>query len=121
MRTTLGDKILIVCLILVNGFLFAKMGIGVHGDWVVIEVDQKEVSRTSLSEDRLIPVEGPLGVTEVLIEKGKAHIRHSPCNNKICIKSGDIQYADRLIACIPNRVVVRVVGEQQRGVDAIVG
>lgn len=121
MRTTLGDKILIVFLILVNVFLFAKMGAGTKGDWVVIEVEQIEVARYPLSEDRLIPVKGRLGVTQVTIEKGKARIGHSPCNNKICIKSGEIQYADRLIACIPNRVVVRVIGEKQRGVDAIVG
>lgn len=121
MRTTWGDRILIVFFIFVNVFLFAKMGIGIQGDWVVIEVDQREVSRHPLSEDRLIPVRGKLGLTEVVIEKGKARIRHSPCGNKICVKSGEIQYADRLIACIPNRVTVRVIGEKQRGVDAIVG
>lgn len=121
MQPTLGDKTLIVVFLFLNVFLFMKMGFGTTGDWVVIEVDQKEVSRYLLSEDRVISVKGRLGVTEVKVEKGKAHIRHSPCTNKICIKSGDIQYADRLIACIPNRVVVRVVGKNQRGVDAIVG
>lgn len=121
MRATPGDKILIAALIFLNVFLFLKMGSGVRGDWVSIEVEQKEISRTLLSEDRVIPVKGRLGITEVEIKKGKARIRHSPCTNKICIKSGDIQYADRLIACIPNRVVVRVIGKSQRGVDAIVG
>lgn len=121
MRTTLGDKILIVSFIFLNIFLFLKIGLGTTGDWVTIEVDQKEISRYPLSEDRMIPVKGRLGITEVSIEKGKARIRHSPCTNKICIKSGDIQYADRLIACIPNRVVIRVIGKSQRGVDAVVG
>ncbi|GJL77527.1 MAG: hypothetical protein NPINA01_05160 [Nitrospinaceae bacterium] len=121
MRTTLGDKILIVCFIFLNVFLFIKMGNGTAGDWVVIEVDQREVSRYPLSDDRVVPVKGRLGITQVKIEKGKARILHSPCKNKICIKSGDIQYADRLIACLPNRVVVRVIGKNQRGVDAVVG
>jgi hypothetical protein len=121
MRATLGDKILIAFVVLVNAFLFMKMGVGTAGDWVVIEMNQQEVSRHRLSENRVIPVKGKLGITEVEIINGKARIRHSPCKNKICIKAGDIQYADRLIACIPNRIVVRVIGEQQRGVDAIVG
>ena len=121
MRVTLGDKILIVFIVLINAFLFAKIGTGTAGDWVVIEVDQQEVSRHRLSENRVVAVKGRLGITEVEIEQGKARIRHSPCTNKICIKAGDIQYADRLIACIPNRIVVRVIGEKQRGVDAIVG
>ena len=121
MRATLGDKILIVFIVLINALLFAKMGTGTAGDWVVIEVNQQEVSRHRLSENRVIPVKGKLGITQVEIKNGKARIRHSPCKNKICIKAGDIQYADRLIACIPNRIVVRVIGEKQRGVDAIVG
>lgn len=121
MNATLGDKILVLFIILINALLFAKMGIGTTGDWVVIVVNQREVSRHRLSENRVIPVKGELGVTQVEIVNGKARIRHSPCKNKICIKASDIQYADRLIACIPNRVVVRVIGEQQRGVDAIVG
>ncbi len=121
MHATLGDKILIVFFVLVNAFLLINMEIGTAGDWVVIEVNQEEVSRHRLSENRVIPVEGKLGTTQVEIANGKARIRHSPCKNKICIKAGDIQYADRLIACIPNRIVVRVIGERQRGVDAIVG
>ena len=121
MQATLGDKILIVFFILVIFYLFSKTGIGTTGDWVVIEMNQREVSRHRLNENRVIPVKGRLGITEVEILNGKARIRHSPCKNKICIKAGDIQYADRLLACIPNRVVVRVIGEQQRGVDAIVG
>ncbi len=121
MRATLGDKILIGCFILIIVLLFSTMKTGTKGDWVVIEVNQQEVSRHRLSQDRVIPVTGRLGVTKVEIANGKARIRHSPCNNKICIKAGDIRFADRLIACIPNRVIVRVLGKQQRGVDAIVG
>ena len=121
MRATLGDKILIVFVVLINALLFAKMGAGTAGDWVVIEVNEQEVSRHRLTENRVVAVKGRLGITEVEIEQGKARIRHSPCTNKICIKAGDIQYADRLIACIPNRIIVRVIGEKLRGVDAIVG
>jgi hypothetical protein len=121
MHATLGDKILIAFVVIVNALLFLKMGVGTTGDWVVIEMNQQEVSRHRLTENRVIAVKGKLGITEVEIANGKARIRHSPCKNKICIKAGDIQYADRLIACIPNRIVVRVIGEQQRGVDAIVG
>ena len=121
MRATLGDKILIVFIVLLNALLFAKMGTGTAGDWVVIEVNQQEVSRHRLSENRVIPVKGKLGITQVEIKNGKARIRHSPCRNKICIKAGDIQDAEAFIYCIPNRIIVRVIGEKQRGVDAIVG
>lgn len=122
MRLTLGDKILIAALCLLNVLLFAKMGTGFgKGDWVVIEVDQKETRRLPLSEERIVHIQGKLGVMDIEIRDNRARILRSPCANKICIKSGFIQYADRLLACVPNRVVVRIEGETRHGVDAIVG
>jgi hypothetical protein len=60
---------------------------------VVIEVDQKRVSRYSLSKDRIADVEGPLGMTRIEIRAGKARILRSPCKLKVCTKPGYIQYA----------------------------
>ena len=122
MRITTADKILVAALLILNGWLFANWGTGFSkGDWVVVTVNEKETFRLSLNADQTTHVKGPLGLTEVEIKKGQARIVRSPCKNKVCIKSGYIRYADRLTACIPNRVVVRIVGKNHRGVDAVVG
>mgnify|MGYP006150849333 FL=1 len=122
MHITTGDKILIIFLFVLNGWLFIYWGIDFsRGDLVVIEVNQNEVERLALTTDQNKEVKGPLGLTEVEIKKGQVRIVKSPCKNKVCIKSGYIRYADRLVACIPNRVVVRIVGSMHRGVDAVVG
>jgi hypothetical protein len=106
-----------------NIFLFAQVDLGNRaGSWVVIEVDHKEVERLPLSQNRIVHVTGPIGETEVEIKNGKARkarVIKSPCNKKLCIKSGYIQYADRFAACLPNRVVVRVLGGAHRGIDAV--
>ena len=122
MRITTADKILIAALLILNGWLFANWGIGFSkGDWVVVTVNQKEIIRLPLNQDQITHVKGPLGLTEIEVKKGRARIVRSPCKNKACIKSGYIRYADRLAACIPNRVVVRIVGKSHRSVDAVVG
>ena len=122
MRITTADKILVAALLILNGWLFANWGTGFSkGDWVVVTVNEKETIRLSLNADQTTHVKGPLGLTEIEIKKGQARIVRSPCKNKVCIKSGYIRYADRLTACIPNRVVVRIVGKNHRGVDAVVG
>ena len=116
------DKSLIVFLVLFNAGLLYYFGTGFNqGDWVVIEVDAKRVARFPLTTDHVAHVQGPLGTTEVEIKNGRARIVRSPCKLKVCIKSGYIQYADRLSACLPNKVVVRIEGETQRGLDAVVG
>ena len=117
-----SDKFLIVLLVLFNAGLFYYFGTGFNrGDWVVIQVADKQVAGVPLMTDRVIWVQGPLGTTEVEISQGRARIVRSPCKLKICIKSGYIQYADRLSACLPNKVVVRIEGESQRGLDAVLG
>ena len=122
MRITTADKILVAALLILNGWLFANWGTGFSkGDWVVVTVNQKVTNRLPLDQDQTTYVKGPLGLTEIEVKKGRARIARSPCKNKVCIKSGYIRYADRLAACIPNRVVIRIVGKSHRGVDAVVG
>ena len=122
MHITIGDKFLIAALLILNGWLFASWGVGFSkGDWVVVTVNQKETIRLPLDQDQKTHVKGPIGLTEIEVKNGRARIIRSPCKNKVCIKSGYIRYADRLAACIPNRVVIRIVGKSHRGVDAVVG
>ncbi|MFQ5444016.1 MAG: NusG domain II-containing protein [Nitrospinales bacterium] len=119
---TRWDKILIAALLVVNGLLFLQMDFSAsQGEWVVIESNQQEVQRLPLMTNQVVHVEGRLGHLEVEIRDGKARVTRSSCPNQVCVKSGAIQYADRLIACVPNRVVIRIEGRRQRGVDAVVG
>ena len=121
-KWTKGDKILVGFLLSVTLVLISQIDFSTRkGDWAVIEVDQKVVKRVSLAKNQIISVEGRLGVTNVEIIDGRAHIHSSPCQNKTCIKSGFIQYADRVTACLPNRVVLKIQGNTVRGVDAIIG
>ena len=122
MNITIGDKFLIAALLILNGWLFASWGVGFSkGDWVVVTVNQRETIRLPLDQDQKTQVKGPIGLTEIEVKNGHARIIRSPCKNKVCIKSGYIRYADRLAACIPNRVVIRIVGKSHRGVDAVIG
>ena len=74
-----------------------------------------------LDEDRVFSVAGPLGATTVAIEGGEARILDSPCPNKTCVASPPIGEKGRWIACLPNRVILRVEGASaEGGVDASV-
>lgn len=55
-----------------------------------------------------IALSGPLGVTIVAIRGGKVFVVTSPCPDKVCIKTGKIPDDTDFIACVPNRVFIRV-------------
>ncbi len=116
-----ADLSLITALAFLNLFFLFQNPLNEAGSYAEIQVNQKQYTRVALSRDQIIKVSGPIGITEVKIENGHARIIKSPCQNKICIKSGYIQYADRILACIPNKVLVRIVGTSQETVDTIVG
>jgi hypothetical protein len=72
-----------------------------------------------LREDRQVTVPGPLGEELIDIKDGKAFVESSPCPNKICIQQGKISKPGQWIACLPNKVFIRITGTSGDGVDAI--
>jgi len=65
-----------------------------------------------------INVKGPLGETRVEIHDGTAHVISSPCRDKICIQAGHVSRAGEWIACLPNKVFLKIEGKRTSGVDA---
>ncbi|MDR1932616.1 MAG: NusG domain II-containing protein [Spirochaetales bacterium] len=61
-----------------------------------------------LSGDLDIPVSGPLGVTRIVIRGGAAAVTDSPCRDKLCVSMGHISGRGGWIACLPNRVFLKV-------------
>lgn len=87
MTWTRADKFLIAGMVLLNLALFYRLGFNsTQGSFVVVEVEQKEVSRVPLSTDKVLHISGKLGETEVEIRDGRTRILRSPCKNKVCIK-----------------------------------
>ena len=117
---TLPDKILIAGLVIVTLASFpAIRHFHREGKRVVIELDGEEVGNFLLDEDRLIPVEGKLGTTRVEISEKGIRVLDSPCPYKLCIKSGSIRRSGETVVCLPNRVVVRITGDEGEEVDAV--
>jgi hypothetical protein len=81
---------------------------GRDGEWVY-----------PLSTDSEVSIAGPLGYTRIVISGKSVRIVDSPCPNKTCIASGAIAEPNQWIACLPNRVLVRIEGSREdEGVDA---
>ncbi|MFQ3619698.1 MAG: NusG domain II-containing protein [Spirochaetales bacterium] len=71
-----------------------------------------------LNRDTSLDIPGPLGNTHVILQNGAAFVDHSPCRDKICIHMGKIRRNGEWIACLPNRVFLRIQSKQEEEVDA---
>jgi hypothetical protein len=72
-----------------------------------------------LDRDAEIDVPGPLGTTIVRVEAGAVRVASSPCRQQICVGMGAARKAGAVIVCVPNEVVVRVLGDTDEVHDAL--
>jgi len=125
---TRGDKTLIaialIIAIMLGGliWLWKTYAPVVDTTEVVIEVDGKIEKRFFLSDLKAgeqFKIKGILGYS--LLEVGGNEVRavESPCPDKICIGMGWISHPGQSIVCIPNRVVVRIVGTDDYDYDGL--
>lgn len=117
---TVPDKILIGGLVIVTLASFPLIRhFHNEGKKVLIELDGEEVGKFSLEENRVIPVDGKLGTTNVEISEKGVRVLDSPCPYKLCVKSGPIRRSGETLVCLPNRIVVRITGDKGEEVDAV--
>lgn len=113
-RMTLLDRLVVALLLALTAGSFTLLGRQPQGAWVVVERDGRQLFRAPLSEDRSVLLPGPLGETQLQIRDGRARILASPCPHKVCLGMGGVFRSGQLIACVPNRLIVSIQGEDER-------
>lgn len=116
---TRGDKVLILFLSISTGASFPLLNAySKQGELGVIEVNGKVVSKVSLKEKKVYPVKGYRYDTAIAVKNGTIEIRDGLCPNPL-LHSGEISRTGEIRVCVYNRTVIRIEGEDSRGVDVI--
>jgi hypothetical protein len=61
------------------------------------------------------------GVSIVFGQDNTAWFHASDCPDQVCVRTGKLRHAGQAAVCLPNRVVLRLVGAAPDGLDAITG
>ncbi len=115
---TAADVLVVAALLAANWLPFARR---VPGPPAAAEFFAEGRNwREELGAARRVRVAGPLGDTEVLLQADGARVVSSPCPLQLCVQAGRIGLPGQVVACLPNRVAVRLVGTgEPGGVDAV--
>ena len=100
--------IIIISLAVVTGSVFWSSA-GRNGELRAEIEASGELYIMPLSQDGYLDLEGPVGNTRVEVSDGEVFISDSDCRDKICITMGQVSSPSGWIACLPNRVFVRVI------------
>lgn len=100
----------VFCWLIPRFFLISK------GEMLQISIDGEIYGRYSLREDQEIVI----GSTNVCrITSGKVTMTEAHCPDQLCIRQKAIDENGGTIVCLPNRVVLEIVGDGKEEVDVI--
>lgn len=124
MRRRIGRNDLIFIAVLavlvlgIAGIFYLRQG--GQGAEVTVTVDGEVYGTYSLSEVQEVPILID-GVTAnlLVIAEGKADMTEADCPDKLCVHQRAISKTNETIVCLPNKVVVQVVGSEESGFDSI--
>jgi hypothetical protein len=121
-----GDLIIIgavavmaLVFLLLNRYFFAKEGVYAeiyHDSALVQRIDLSTAAEGSFS----IPAEPD--VVFQIYPDGSIAFKESDCPDKICIRSGRLKNAGQFAACLPNKMMLKIVsdGKDREGPDLII-
>lgn len=119
MTVTRADLLVICAAVLLVGGLYARFWSSAQATTLEVRDAEGHVQLVDLSRDTEIHVHGPYGESVIQVQGGKARFISSPCRNKLCIGFGWLGHAGEAAACLPNGVLIHMLGDEPR-YDAII-
>lgn len=113
MTLTRGDWWVVICLLLLQPWLYAHFWRS-HDTQarraLITSLDQAP-REVSLRRDASLTIHGPLGDSVLEVRGGRVRFVASPCRGKQCVHSGWLSRVGDFAACLPNRVSVTLLGD----------
>lgn len=103
-----GDWLIVISLLGISLSGIGWLATAPGGTRVVVTSGGQTVFSAPLDLPQSVDLDGPLGPTHLVIDDQGARITDSPCRAKICISMGPARHTGDLLACVPNRILVRI-------------
>ncbi len=109
-----ADILLLLMLIALGlGLTFASHSEELNGDIAVVSLYGEEYGIYDLNEDQTITIERGSHVNKIIIKDGFVQMVESTCKNQVCVNQGSISKGYESIVCLPNRIVIEIISEEE--------
>ncbi len=117
-----NDILLILAVLIAAGGLWLYTSFGrASGAEVCVSVDGEELLRLPLSEDTRETVGNGEKFNVIVISGGEAWVEDASCPDHVCVQSGKVSLDGQTIVCLPNKLVVSILGGEDSGLDGVAG
>lgn len=104
--------VLALVFFLLNRGLIAEKGVYAEIYHGFVLVDRIELSNT---KGGIFSIPGASNVVFQHYADGSIAFIESDCPDKVCIRSGRLKNAGQFAACLPNRILLKIVSEEKEG------
>ena len=117
------DKIIIVCVLLISlfGFLYLRYikEYNFNDKKAIISIDGEIYKTVELTKDteETIELDTEFGKNTIKLYKQGADIIDADCPDKVCVEDGFIDKPGEILVCLPNKVVIEIIGEKEDELD----
>ena len=113
-----NDFLLLLAIMIFKGVVWMLYAIyGVQGSGIVkVTVNGKVFGTYSLYEEREVNI---YGGNVLRIHDGMADMIDADCPDRICVDHSCISKSQETIVCLPNKVIVEIVGGEHAKLDAV--
>lgn len=105
-----GDWLVAVAGLALAGYSALLLWQGGAPDGAVIRAGGQVFGKFPLDRARVVAVPGPLGITRVEIQPGRARVASDPGPRQYCVRQGWLSRAGAVAICAPNEVSLALTG-----------
>ena len=80
------------------------------GERLLIHQNGAVFLNAPLTQNRIIDVPGPLGITRIELKNRQARVLSDPGPRQLCVRQGWITHAGDVAICLPNRISLEITG-----------
>ena len=111
-----ADIVLFIVIVVLGGLIsWWSLAGGITGEKVLITADGRDYGIYSLAQDQTIDVTLDGHTNHITIKDGIVSMTYSTCKNQVCVNTGAISHTKDAIVCLPNKIVVEIVGGSGKG------
>lgn len=121
-KQIINDIILIAVCMLIAGFLYLAINIlcAKKGKYVKVQAYGEEIVVLSLENNTTYEYDFDGNKNIIIIKDGEVFVSEANCNNNECVNQGSISKEGQSIICLPHKLVISIVGDNDEKLDGMV-
>lgn len=111
-------KLIIILIIIISGIFIILNITKKEGTLAEVYYEDKLILTIDLNIDKEYIVEGLLGEVLIEVKDKKIRVKEETSPNNICSKEGYISDSSKVLICLPNKIIIKVLGDSE--IDTVV-